>query len=243
MINQQKKKKSKNKAIEVIIIVFSSIALGVLILGLFILWITNPYDTKEKRQVKPIYKAAMRGVSGFWLTSVNIDEDSDSVSFRLEPIEWKHSGDFSEKELKKINKATKQLEAFLNKKDWSKIHNKYKLVFWSGKQNYIYTQVKYVDGQAVFYQVFGNQAFFTITNEITDLHMMEDVRVINMRSFYPRPLDIEKAEKISKFKNLREVYFREYVDEEALTEFAKIMNKNNPECKIFVGDEEFILPK
>jgi hypothetical protein len=94
MKNQQKKKKAKNKAIEVIIIVFSSIALGVLILGLFILWITNPYDTKEKRQVKPIYKAAMRGGSGFWLTSVNIDEDSDSVSFRLEPIEWKHSGDF-----------------------------------------------------------------------------------------------------------------------------------------------------
>ncbi len=242
MINQQKKKKSKNKAIEVIIIVFSSIALGVLILGLFILWITNPYDTKEKRQVKPIYKAAMRGVSGFWLTSVNIDEDSDSVSFRLEPIEWKHSGDFSEKELKKINKATKQLEAFLNKKDWSKIHNKYELVFWSGKQNYIYTQVKYVDGQAVFYQVFGSQALFTITNEITDLHMMEDVRVINMRSFYPRLLDKEKAEKISKFKNLREIYFRESVDEEALTEFAKIMKKNNPECKIFVGDEEFVLP-
>jgi len=52
MINQQKKKKSKNKAIEVIIIVFSSIALGVLILGLFILWITNPYDTKEKKTSK-----------------------------------------------------------------------------------------------------------------------------------------------------------------------------------------------
>jgi hypothetical protein len=73
--------------------------------------------------------------------------------------------------------------------------------------------------------------------------MMEDVQVINMISFYPRPLDKEKAEKISKFKNLREIYFRESVDEEALTEFAKIMKKNNPECKIFVRDEEFILPK
>src|SRR5690554_8110389 len=169
MKNQQKKKKSKNKAIEVIIIVFSSIALGILIFALFISLTSSPFDTKDKRIVRPIYKAAMRGVSGFWLTSVNIDEDSDSVSFRLKPIEWKHSGDFSEKELKKINKATKQLEAFLNKKDWSKIHNKYKLVFWSGKQNYIYTQVKYVDGQAVFYQVFGNQALFTITNEITEI--------------------------------------------------------------------------
>lgn len=243
MKNQQKKKKTKNKAIEVIIIVFSSIALGILIFALFISLTSSPFDTKDKRIVRPIYKAAMRGVSGFWLTSVNIDEDSDSVSFRLKPIEWKHSGDFSEKELKKINKATKQLEAFLNKKDWSKIHNKYELNFGENNRNRLFTQVKYVDGQAVFYQVSNGQEYFTITNEITDLHMMEDVRVINMRSFYPRPLDKEKAEKISKFKNLREIYFRESVDEEALTEFAKIMKKNNPECKIFVGDEEFILPK
>ena len=242
MKNQQKKKKTKNKALEAIIVVFSSIALGLMILGLIVLWGINPFDTKDKRIVRPIYKAAMRGVSGFWLTSVNIDEDSDSVSFRLEPIEWKHSGDFSEKELKKINKATKQLEAFLNKKDWSKIHNKYELNFGENNRNRLFTQVKYVDGQAVFYQVSNGQEFFTITNEITDLHMMEDVRVINMRSFYPEPLDKEKAEKISKFKNLREIYFRESVNEESLTEFAKIINKNNPECKIFVGDEEFVLP-
>ena len=238
MINQQKKKKSKNKAIEVIIIVFSSIALGVLILGLFILWGINPFDTKDKRQYKPVYKAAMRGVSGFWLTSVNIDEDSDSVSFRLKPIEWKHSGSFSEKELEQIYKATKQLEAYLNENDWSRIHNEYKMQFNPNKQNQLYTQVKYVDGQAVFYRVFGD-----ITNDTTDLHMMEDVQVINMISFYPRPLDKEKAEKISRFENLREIRFWEPVNEESLTEFAKIINKNNPECKIFVRDEEFILPK
>jgi hypothetical protein len=238
MINQQKKKKTKNKAIEVIIIVFSSIALGVLILGLFILWITNPYDTKEKRQVKPIYKAAMKGVPGFRLTSVYINEKDDNVVFSLKSRKWEHSGSFSEKELEQIYKATKQLEAYLNENDWSRIHNEYKMQFNPNKQNQLYTQVKYVDGQAVFYRVFSDR-----TNDTTDLHMMEDVQVINMISFYPRPLDKEKAEKISKFKNLREIYFRESVDEEALTEFAKIMKKNNPECKIFVRDEEFILPK
>jgi len=234
----QRKKKPINKALEAVIVVFSSIALGVLILGLFILWITNPYDTKEKRQVKPIYKAAMKGVPGFRLTSVYINEKDDNVVFSLKSRKWKHSGSFSEKELEQIYKATKQLEAYLNENDWSRIHNEYKMQFNPNKQNQLYTQVKYVDGQAVFYRVFSDR-----TNDTTDLHMMEDVQVINMISFYPRPLDKEKAEKISKFKNLREIYFRESVDEESLTEFAKIINKNNPECKIFVRDEEFILPK
>ena len=238
MIKQQKKKKTKNKALEVINIDYSSIALGVMILGLLILWITNPYDTKDKRQYKPVYKAAMRGVSGFWLTSVNINEKDDNVVFSLKSRKWEHSGSFSEKELEQIYKATKQLEAYLNENDWSRIHNEYKMQFNPNKQNQLYTQVKYVDGQAVFYRVFSDR-----TNDTTDLHMMEDVQVINMISFYPRPIDKEKAEKISKFKNFREIYFRESVDEEALTEFAKIMKKNNPECKIFVRDEEFILPK
>ncbi|HZK34997.1 MAG TPA: hypothetical protein VFD33_06780, partial [Bacillota bacterium] len=42
---------------------------------------------------------------------------------------------------------------------------------------------------------------------------------------------------------LEEIHFWDSVNEESLTEFAKIMNKNNPECKIFVEREEFILPE
>ena len=238
MKNQQKKKKAKNKALEAIIVVFSSIALGLMILGLIVLWGFYPFNTKDKRQFKPVYKAAMKGVPGFRLTSVYINEKDDNVVFSLKSRKWEHSGSFSEKELEQIYKATKQLEAYLNENDWSRIHNEYKMQFNPNKQNQLYTQVKYVDGQAVFYRVFGD-----ITNDTTDLHMMEDVQVINMISFYPRPLDKEKAEKISRFENLREIRFWEPVNEESLTEFAKIINKNNPECKIFVRDEEFILPK
>ncbi|HZJ98958.1 MAG TPA: hypothetical protein VFC79_03075 [Tissierellaceae bacterium] len=239
MVNQQKKRKSKNKAIEVIIVVFSSIALGVMILGLFILWITNPYDTKEKRQVKPIYRATMKGVPGFRLTGVTIDKEYNSVIFNLKIVDGSSSSRSTEEEIEAMYRAIKQLEYYLNENDWAKsLYNDYTLRFQRTRPYALKCKVKYIDGEAVCYDIY-NDAFFSIT----DFHIMKDLRLIDTRSGFGKTLDKEKAENISQFENLEEIHFWEPVNEESLTEFAKIMNKNNPECKIFVEREEFILPE
>lgn len=239
MINQQKKKKTKNKAIEVIIVVFSSIALGLMILGLIVLWGINPFDTKEKRQVKPIYRATMKGVPGFRLTGVTIDKEYNSVRFTFRLRNNTGSNSFTEEELQSINRAVEQLMRFLSAgNDVDYPYSRYTLKFQIGKTPiYINCHVTYLGGETFFTYLSSETS-----NNITDFHMMEDVRGIKTLCIFGDYLDKEKVEEISKFEKLEEIHFSRSVDEEKLLEFAKIINKNNPQCKIFVEGGEFVLP-
>ena len=199
----------------------------------------NPFKTDEQIQLKPIYRATMKGVPGFRLTGVRIDKEYNSARFDLKILDGSSSSRSREEEIEAIYRAVKQLEYYLNdEKDWAEcLYNDYTLRFQRRGPYALDCAVKYIDGEAVCYHIY-NDAFFSIT----DFHIMEDVQVMSMRSFEPGPFDEEKVEKISRFENLREIRFWEPVNEESLTEFAKIINKNNPQCKIFVEGEEFVLP-
>lgn len=98
--------------------------------------------------------------------------------------------------------------------------------------------IRYVDGEAVLASI-GTGG---ISNIITDFYMMEDARYIYIKNTLHKPIDKERAERISKFENLEMISFGNISYVEGIHEFAKIINKNNPECKIIVKGEEFILP-
>jgi hypothetical protein len=232
------KKKQINEAIKIIIIVCLTISISITVLGFFILKdIYNHWGTKDVMQYQRIYKAAMEGVTGFRLAGVRINNENNSVVFILKLKDYRTSS-FTEEELEKIYKATCQLREYLNENERARsLHNEYLLRFEPNRPGLFNCYVKCIEGEAVFYRIFSS-----LQNRITSFHMMKDVRAIHMLYGFSSTLDTEKVEKISKFENLEEIYFYESVDEESLTVFAKIINKNNPQCKIFVGGEEFVLP-
>ena len=68
----KKSLKKRKKVIKYIIFL-----LIIIICGYAIKRRISPFQTDEEKQLKPVYKAAMKGISGFKLEHVTIFEDED----------------------------------------------------------------------------------------------------------------------------------------------------------------------
>ena len=236
MTSQTGKKKLTIKRL-ILVIIFLPLVLHISIISIDSLISTiNPFRGEEKKQIKPIYEAIIEGIEGTRLREVYINSIKNYVYFEIE-FEDKPSKDkfgrkiFTEDQIETVYKATQQLIAYLNENDWTRaLYEEYKIIFnFGGRFTDSTSRVRYIDGQAAFYSI-----DFSAYNDITDIYMMEDVRRIRMVLGPSDTIDEERAERISRFKNLEYIIIHEYTDKELPVRFAKIINKNNPDCRIFM---------
>lgn len=198
----------------------------------------SPYKTEEEKQVRSIYKAAMRGISEFRLTSITVDKEHDSVLFFTRLKSRTGSEAFTEKQLTSINQAVEQLLKHLNELDsLDDLYLNYRLIFKIGVTPVqVICWIENIDGKYEF--TYLNDS---TNNIVSDFYMMKSVYRIDTNSYFNDYLDKGKIEKFADLYNLNEIYFDQGAFyEEKVIEFSKILHAIKPECKIYINNEELL---
>ncbi len=237
-----KEQKFNNNTIKIVIISLLGAILGICFMGFNFIAVQNflsPFKTEEEKQAKPIYQAAMKGISDFRLSSVDIDSEYHRVLFFLK---LKHrttaSEAFNEEQLLAINQSVEQLMAYLNEVDQlDDLYTGYNMIFTIGNSD-IQT-ICFVDLQSDQYEF--NYLFNSTANVATDYHMMKKVRLIDNDRCFQTVFEYEKVSKFSDCHNLEKIIFNTSSDYGQIIEFAKAMHTVLPKCKIFIKEEEVVV--
>ena len=229
----KKSLKKRKKVIKYIIFL-----LIIIVCGYAIKRRISPFQTDEEKQLKPVYKATKKGISGFKFENVWIEEDDNYVWFMFKLKNYTGSNVYTEKELETINKAVEQLVKYLNdNQDFENLYNKYRLRFQLDNTNIVLDcDIEYINNQATFTYLHSETS-----NMITDYYMMKDVYSIAMYRGFETVFEEENIEKLEALDNLEEIYFASGVDKERVKEFAILMKDINPDCKIFHDSEEVVI--
>ena len=198
----------------------------------------SPFKTEEEKQVRPIYQAAMKEVSGFKLTYISFDTEFQDVCFWLELKNNTASNSFNEQQLQAINQAVEQLTEYLNESvNKDSLYTGYILKFQIGNsdiQTTCYVGI-YNNRYEFLYLINGTG------NYITDYHMMNTVRLIDNDGGYDLVFENENISKFSDFQNLEKISFDSSSNYERVIKFSKAMRTILPKCKIFINEEEVLI--
>lgn len=198
---------------------------------------SSPFKTEDQKQIEPIYKAAMEGVSYFRLSSIIVDKEELTVRYHLKLKNRTSSECFTEQEMESINLVVEQLIEYLNTKDnLNYLYTDYCVQFQIGNTPVgITCWLKEHNGQYEFISASSKNS-----NNITDFYKMKEVQEISIDGGNHIFLDDEKLNKFSGLHNLEKIYFIPTIYEEDITQFVNKMKVILPSCKIFMKGEEVV---